>query len=94
MADALVWIVALLFYAPFHYLGPVLVVLFTGREQDTARRRRLLKLIAMDCSLSMVAAFALAWWLSAYNLMWAMLILLVSMAVPYLHLLLWRRFAK
>ena len=92
MSDTLVWIVAIAFYAPFHYLGPLLVSLLTGNDSQT-RRKRLIINILIDCTLSMLVAFALAIGLFQSNLHIAMLILIVSMFVPYLHIVVFRKYS-
>jgi hypothetical protein len=84
MHDTTVWLIALGFYAPLHYLGPGLVALLTGRE-NPAQRKRLLILLAADCTLSMALAFAVAVWLFPSRPQLAMTILLLSMLAPYLH---------
>ena len=91
MSDTLVWIVAIAFYAPFHYLGPLLVSLLTGAESQSQRKRLIINIL-VDCTLSMFVAFALAIWLFQNNLNIAMLILIVSMFVPYLHIVIQRKY--
>jgi hypothetical protein len=61
------------------------------REGD-ARRRRLVA-TAIDCTLSMAIAFAVVIWLAADRLQLAMLVLLLSMATPYLRIWLHHRAA-
>jgi hypothetical protein len=87
MTDPLAWIIALAFYLPLHYLGPMLVGFLTG-PAGARERRRLLKSILIDCTVSMALAFALAIWLFDSRMQTAVGILFVSMAVPYLHLFL------
>ncbi len=91
MSDTLVWIVAIAFYAPFHYLGPLLVSLLTGTESEFQRRQLIINIL-IDCTLSMFVAFALAIWLFDYNIQVAMLVLVASMFVPYLHIVLLRKY--
>ena len=93
MSDTLVWIVAIAFYAPFHYLGPALVCLLTGTESQLQRKQLIINIL-IDCTLSMFIAFALAIWLFNNNLQIAMLILIVSMFVPYFHIVLLRKYHK
>jgi hypothetical protein len=92
MDTTIVWLIIALFYAPLHYLLPLLVVVMTGREEGEARKRRLVA-TAIDCSLSMVIAFAVVIWLAADRLQLAMLVLLLSMATPYLRIWLHHRAA-
>jgi len=92
MDTTVVWLIIALFYAPLHYLLPLLVVVMTGREEGEARRRRLVA-TAIDCTLSMAAAFAVVIWLAADRLQLAMVVLLLSMATPYLRIWLHHRAA-
>ncbi len=92
MDTTIVWLIIALFYAPLHYLLPLLVVVMTGREEGEARKRRLVA-TAIDCSLSMVIAFAVVIWLAADRLQLAMVVLLLSMATPYLRIWLHHRAA-
>ncbi len=90
MDTVIVWIIIVLFYAPLHYLAPLLVVFLRDADQDESRRKDLTT-TAIDCTLSMVIAFALVIALADRNMQTAMLILLGSMFLPYLRLLLTRR---
>lgn len=92
MDDALVWIIIAAFYAPLHYLLPLLVVAMTAAEEGDARRRRLIA-TAVDCTLSMAIAFTVVIWLAGGQLQAAMIVLLLSMAAPYLRIWLHRRAA-
>lgn len=91
MSDTLVWIIAIAFYAPFHYLGPLLVSLLTGAESQSQRKRLIINIL-IDCTLSMFVAFTLAIWLFTNNLQLAMFILIVSMFVPYFHIVVTRKY--
>ena len=77
--------IALLFYAPIHYLGPVLVTLLTGSDEPLASRQ-LLRRILVDCTVSMLFAFALAACIFRKSPQYAAVILLVAMLVPYIHI--------
>jgi len=85
MTDTIAWIIALAFYAPFHYLGPLLVIMLTGSDTQSQRKRLIINIL-VDCTLSMLIAFAVAFWLLRDDLQIAMLVLLFSMCVPYLHI--------
>ena len=81
MSDAVVWLIIAAFYAPFHFMGPVgVVVLTTPGAQD---RRKLLRYILVECALTMLIAFILVIWLAVDNLKLAMLIMFLSMLLPY-----------
>lgn len=85
MDDIVIWIIVALFYAPLHYLVPALVVIL--RSEDRSRRTRLRQTL-VDCTLSMAVSFALVVWLvRAERLTAAMLVLLVSLALPYVRIL-------
>ena len=92
MDAAVVWLIIALFYAPLHYLLPMLVVVMTGSEEGEARKRRLVA-TAIDCTLSMLIAFVVVIWLAGDQLQIAMFVLLLSMATPYLRIWLHRRAA-
>ena len=85
MNDTTVWIIALGFFAPLHYMGPVLVTFLTGSE-DSGRRRRLLQRVLIDCTLSMLAGVAIAVWLFRSEPAYAGTVFLLVMAAPYLYL--------
>ena len=91
MTDTIAWIIAITFYAPFHYLGPLLVSFLIGNE-TTPQRKRLIIAIFIDCTLSMLIAFVAAYWLFKSNLQLAMLILFGSMCIPYLHIAVMRKY--
>jgi len=91
MDDLIVWIIIIAFYAPLHYLLPVLILFITGRESETVRRR-LIRNALIDSTVSMLLAFVIVialvqqGWLSL-----AMLILLLSMFAPFVRIILHRR---
>jgi hypothetical protein len=88
MDDIVAWIIIAGFYAPLHYLIPVLVLFITGQEAD-AVRRRLIRRAVIDSTLSMVVAFSAVialvrqGWMSL-----AMSTLLASMLYPFIGI--WR----
>jgi len=82
MSDAVVWLIIAAFYAPFHFMGPLGVVILTTPGDQI--RRRLFRYVLVECALSMLVAFILVIWLAVDNLKLAMLILFLSMLLPYL----------
>jgi hypothetical protein len=88
MDDIIVWIIIAAFYAPLHFLLPVLVLFITGSESEPVRRR-LIRGALVDSTVSMALAFLIVillvqqGWMTA-----AMLILLLSMSAPFLRI--WR----
>lgn len=90
MDDIVIWIIIAAFYAPLHYLLPVLLLFITGNE-SAQQRRRMIRTSLIDSSVSMVLAFALVFWLvQSDRLTLAFVILMLTMAVPLLHILLVR----
>jgi len=83
MDDVIIWIIIIAFYAPLHYLLPVLILFITGNEPEE-QRRALIRGALIDSTLSMVVAFVIVialvsnGWISV-----AMLIMLVSMFYPF-----------
>ena len=87
MDSIIVWIIIALFYAPLHYLLPMLIVFFRNTEDSELRKQRLIA-TAIDCSISMVTAFAIVIYLAGQDMFLAMVILLISMFTPYIRLML------
>ena len=88
MSDFVVWLIIIVFYAPLHYLSPVLFLFITGQEDDTVRRH-LIRNALIDSTWSMVLAFGVV--IAAVQLGYlfaAMVVLLVSMSFPFIRI--WR----
>jgi len=90
MDDVIVWMIIILFYAPLHYLLPLLVVFLRGADQRASLKRHLIQ-TAIDCTVSMGSAFLLVIGLADQNMQAAMLILSISLVLPYIRLMLTRR---
>lgn len=90
MGDITTWIIALVFYAPVHYLGPALVGFLTGNE-TSEQRSLLIKRVAIDCTLSLIVAFAVAAPLFGAFPQYAAAIFLLAMFTPYLRIWNFRR---
>lgn len=91
MSDLVIWIVVVAFYAPLHFMLPVVFLFITGRESEELRRQ-LIRSVVRDAFLSMVVAVALA--VLLVQLGWilpAMLLLMLSMAMPFLRIVRSRR---
>lgn len=85
MDTTVTWIIIALFYAPLHYLVPALVVLIRSGD---AERHANLRHAVLDCTLSMLVSFSLVIWLvGQQRITAAMLVLLLSMALPYVRIL-------
>jgi hypothetical protein len=86
--DVVVWVIIAAFYAPLHYLIPVLVLFITGQE-DEATRKRLIRRALLDSTLSMAVAFGVVIYLVKQDRIFiAMVILLLSMLYPFIAI--WR----
>ncbi|MGB5453090.1 MAG: hypothetical protein WBM71_00010 [Sedimenticolaceae bacterium] len=88
MDEIIVWAVIIAFYAPLHYLLPVLILFITGTEPEKARKD-LIRRALIDSTLSMVTAFVVVIYFVGQEMMSAaMLILLASMFYPFIRI--WR----
>ena len=88
MNDIVVWIIIAAFYAPLHYLAPVLFLFITGQEDETTRRR-LIRNAIIDSTWSMLVAFAVVITLVKSGFLFlAMVALLISMGFPFVRI--WR----
>lgn len=91
MDDLVVWIIIIGFFAPLHFLLPVVVLFVTGHESAQARKR-LIRRAVIDSALSLVIAFAVAIYLVRLGYMLpAMIILLVAMGTPFVRIWTHRR---
>ncbi|KHF25143.1 hypothetical protein [Solemya velum gill symbiont] len=87
MNDIITWIIIAAFYAPLHYLLPVLFLFITGEEAESVRKQ-LIHAAILDSTLSMVIAFAVVILLFNKEMISiAMLILLLSMFYPFVRII-------
>mgnify|MGYP000716285327 CR=1 FL=1 len=87
MDDPVVWIIIAAFYAPLHFMLPVLFLFIVGDEAE-AVRKQLIRNALIDAALSMVVAFAIALILVNYaQVALAMVILLLFMLLPFILIL-------
>ncbi|MEJ2213757.1 MAG: hypothetical protein P8Y20_06790 [Gammaproteobacteria bacterium] len=84
MDDTVIWIIIIGFYAPLHYLPPLLMVLFKTTDEN---RSNMLWTTAMDCTISMALAFGLVALVGLENMLLAMSILLLAIFLPYLRVI-------
>jgi len=84
MDNTIVWIIIAGFYAPLHYMPPVLLVLFKTSEDN---RKSELTGALIDCTISMVLAFVLVYLVGLENMLLAMMILLVALFLPYIRVI-------
>ncbi|MEZ5588842.1 MAG: hypothetical protein R3E46_17390 [Sedimenticolaceae bacterium] len=88
MEDTVVWLIIAAFYAPLHFLLPVLVPFITGSESAEARKR-LIRGALVDAALSMAVAFAAVIYLvQQEHISAAMIVLFLSMGFPFIRI--WR----
>ena len=86
MNDVIIWIIIISFYAPLHYALPVIILFVTGQE-DEDTRKSLIRRALIDSSWSMLLAFSMAIVLvNLDQMIWAMLVLLVSMPLPFVRI--------
>ena len=90
MDDPVIWIIIIAFYAPLHFMLPVLFLFIVGHETE-AVRKQLIRSALIDAALSMAVAFAFAMMLVNYNqIAFAMVILMLFMLVPFVRII-WNR---
>jgi hypothetical protein len=86
MDDWIVWAIIIAFYAPLHFLMPVLLLFITGSESDEARRG-LIRRALIDSGWSMALAFVIVIYLAREgSLSLAMLVMLLSMGLPFVRI--------
>ena len=94
MDDPVIWIIIIAFYAPLHFMLPVLFLFIVGDETE-AVRKQLIRCALIDAALSMVVAFALAFMLVNYSqIALAMVVLILFMLAPFIRILRNRRVIK
>ena len=94
MDDIIIWIIIIAFYAPLHFMLPVLFLFIVGDETE-AVRKQLIRGAVIDAALSMIVAFVLAIMLANNNQMvLAMVILMLFMMTPFIRILRKRRVLK
>ena len=94
MNDPVIWIIIIVFYAPLHFMLPVLFLFIVGDEAE-AVRKQLIRNALIDAALSMVVAFAIAITLVNYSqIALAMVVLILFMLAPFIRILRNRRVLK
>jgi uncharacterized membrane protein YesL len=89
--DPVIWIIIIAFYAPLHFMLPLLFLFIVGHESETVRKQ-LIRRALIDAALSMVVAFAVAIMLVSYEqIALAMVILMLFMLVPFIRIIRNRR---
>jgi len=94
MNDPVIWIIIIIFYAPLHFMLPVLFLFIVGNETETVRKQLIRKAL-IDAALSMMVAFAVAIVLVNYDLIaMAMVVLIIFMLIPFIRILMNRQLLK
>jgi fatty acid desaturase len=92
--DPVIWIIIIAFYAPLHFMLPVLFLFIVGDETEVVRKQ-LIRSAVIDAALSMVVAFALAILLVSHSqIALAMVVLVLFMLAPFIRILRNRRVIK
>jgi uncharacterized membrane protein YesL len=89
--DPVIWIIIIAFYAPLHFMLPVLFLFIVGHESDTDRKL-LIRRALIDAAVSMLVAFVIAIALVNYEQVGlAMVILVLFMSAPFMRIIRNRR---
>ena len=91
MYDPIIWIIIIVFYAPLHFMLPVLFLFIVGDETESLRKQMIRRAL-VDAAVSMVLAFALAILLVNYaQIALAMVVLILFMVTPFIRIIKNRR---
>ena len=91
MEDPVIWIIIIAFYAPLHFMLPVLFLFIVGHETESLRKQMIYSAL-IDAALSMVVAFAIAILLVNYDhIALAMVVLMLFMLAPFIRIIRNRR---
>ena len=94
MDDPVIWIIIIAFYAPLHFMLPVLFLFIVGGETETIRKQ-LIRRALIDAALSMVVAFSIAILLvNNSQIGFAMVVLILFMLAPFIRIIRNRRVIK
>jgi uncharacterized membrane protein YesL len=91
MSDPVTWIIIIAFYAPLHFMLPVLFLFIVGHESETDRKR-LIRSALIDATISMAIAFVIAIVLvNLDQIGLAMVTLILFMMAPFMRIIIHRR---
>ena len=91
MEDPIIWIIIIAFYAPLHFMLPVLFLFIVGDETETLRKQ-MIRSALIDAALSMAVAFAIAIVLVNHDhIALAMVVLILFMLAPFIRIIRNRR---
>lgn len=86
MNDPVIWIIIFAFYAPLHFMLPVLYLFVVGEETEVVRKQMIYHAL-IDAVWSMVVAFVLAILLVNYEqIALAMVSLMLFSVVPFIRI--------
>ena len=89
--DPIIWIIIIAFYAPLHFMLPVLFLFIVGHETETLRKE-MIRSAVIDAAISMIVAFAIAILLVNYDhIALAMVVLILFMIAPFIRIIRNRR---
>jgi uncharacterized membrane protein YbaN (DUF454 family) len=74
-------LIATLFYVPFHVGPPVLLAMLYGKDAD--QRKAYVREILIESMLTMVIALGAFFWLWQDQLLVAIIVMIIMMALPY-----------
>ena len=74
-------LIAALFYVPFHVGPPILLAMLYG--QDAEQRKAYVREILIESMLTMVIALGVFFWLWQEQLLIAVIVMILMMALPY-----------
>ena len=87
MDDPVIWIIIIAFYAPLHFMLPVLFLFIVGHESE-ADRKSMIQRALIDAAASMVVAFGIAIALVNFeHVGLAMVILILFMMAPFVRII-------
>ena len=91
MEDPVIWIIIIAFYAPLHFMLPVLFLFIVGDEAESVRKEMIRRAV-IDAAVSMAVAFAIAMLLVNYDqIALAMVVLILFMVTPFIRIIKNRR---
>lgn len=90
MSDTVVWLIIVGFYIPLHFIPPLgITYAFIGGEPETRKSNTLN--VLFDVLATTLITFVLIFWLAEGHLQTSMIIMLLSVLLPYIRVAkLWR----
>ena len=86
MNDPIIWIIIVVFYAPLHFMLPLLFLFIVGDEAEVVRRQ-LIRNALIDAALSLIIAFIIDIVLVIFDhVALAIITLMLFMLVPFIRI--------